>query len=75
MKILGIETSCGETAAAICVDSKIVSSALSSQEIHTKFGGVIPELASREHEKTLNLIVTVIQKNICKFLRLKAILT
>ena len=57
MKILGIETSCDETAAAICVDSKIVSSALSSQEIHTKFGGVIPELASREHEKTLNLIV------------------
>ena len=57
MKILGIETSCDETAAAVCIDSKIVSSALSSQEIHTKFGGVIPELASREHEKTLNLIV------------------
>ena len=57
MKILGIETSCDETAAAVCVDGKIVSSTLSSQEIHTKFGGVIPELASREHEKTLNLIV------------------
>ena len=57
MKILGIETSCDETAASICVDGKILSSALSSQEIHSKFGGVIPELASREHEKTLNLIV------------------
>ena len=57
MKILGIETSCDETAASVCVDGKIVSSALSSQEIHNKFGGVIPELASREHEKTLNLIV------------------
>jgi len=55
--ILGIETSCDETAASICVDGKILSSALSSQEIHSKFGGVIPELASREHEKTLNLIV------------------
>ena len=57
MKILGIETSCDETAASICVDGKILSSALTSQEIHSKFGGVIPELASREHEKTLNLIV------------------
>tara|TARA_Y100001978_G_scaffold155451_1_gene140926 strand:+ start:126 stop:1106 length:981 start_codon:yes stop_codon:yes gene_type:complete len=57
LKILGIETSCDETAASICVDGKILSSALSSQEIHSKFGGVIPELASREHEKTLNLIV------------------
>jgi|TARA_B100000902_G_scaffold84679_1_gene89160 N6-L-threonylcarbamoyladenine synthase len=57
LKILGIETSCDETAASICVDGKILSSALTSQEIHSKFGGVIPELASREHEKTLNLIV------------------
>mgnify|MGYP001307202813 CR=1 FL=1 len=57
MIILGIETSCDETAASICIDGKIVSSTLSSQEIHNKFGGVIPELASREHEKTLNLIV------------------
>ncbi|MEC7872402.1 MAG: tRNA (adenosine(37)-N6)-threonylcarbamoyltransferase complex transferase subunit TsaD [Candidatus Neomarinimicrobiota bacterium] len=57
MKILGIETSCDETAAAICIDGKIVSSKISSQEIHNKFGGVIPELASREHEKMLNFIV------------------
>ena len=57
MIILGIETSCDETAASICIDGKIISSTLSSQEIHNKFGGVIPELASREHEKTLNLIV------------------
>ena len=57
MKILGIETSCDETAAAMCVNGEIISSNLSSQEIHNKFGGVIPELASREHEKVLNLIV------------------
>jgi len=55
--ILGIETSCDETAASICVDGKIVSSIISSQEIHAEFGGVVPELASREHEYSLNTIV------------------
>jgi len=57
MIILGIETSCDETAASICKDQKILSSIVSSQMIHSKFGGVIPEIASREHEKLLNLIV------------------
>jgi N6-L-threonylcarbamoyladenine synthase len=57
MYILGIETSCDETAAAVCIDGEIISTKLSSQEIHNKFGGVIPELASREHEKVINLIV------------------
>ena len=64
MKILGIETSCDETAAAVCIDGEIISTKLSSQEIHNKFGGVIPELASREHEKVINLIVhKVIQES------------
>ncbi len=57
MIVLGIETSCDETAASICLDGKIVSSIISSQEIHTQFGGVVPELASREHEYLLNTIV------------------
>lgn len=57
MIILGIETSCDETAASVCVDGKIVSSIISSQEIHAEFGGVVPELASREHEYLLNTIV------------------
>ncbi len=57
MIVLGIETSCDETAASICVDGKIVSSIISSQEIHVEFGGVVPELASREHEYLLNTIV------------------
>ncbi len=57
MIVLGIETSCDETAASICVDGKIVSSIISSQEIHAEFGGVVPELASREHEYLLNTIV------------------
>ncbi len=57
MIVLGIETSCDETAASVCVDGKIVSSIISSQEIHAKFGGVVPELASREHEYLLNTII------------------
>ena len=57
MIVLGIETSCDETAASVCADGKIVSSIISSQEIHAKFGGVVPELASREHEYLLNIVV------------------
>ncbi len=57
MIVLGIETSCDETAASVCIDGKIVSSIISSQEIHAEFGGVVPELASREHEYLLNTIV------------------
>lgn len=51
MLVLGIETSCDETAAAIVRDGReIVSSVISSQiELHKRFGGVVPELASREH--------------------------
>src|ERR1700757_1976912 len=49
--ILGIESSCDETAAAVVADGRrILSSIVSSQiDIHRKYGGVVPELASREH--------------------------
>ncbi|MFQ6676855.1 MAG: tRNA (adenosine(37)-N6)-threonylcarbamoyltransferase complex transferase subunit TsaD [Fidelibacterota bacterium] len=57
MIVLGVETSCDETAAAICSDGFILSSIVSSQLIHSEFGGVVPELASREHELFLNSIV------------------
>ena len=57
MIVLGIETSCDETAASVCSNRKILSNIVSSQYIHNNYGGVIPELASREHEKYLNLIV------------------
>ena len=57
MIILGIESSCDETAAAICKDGNILSSIVTSQLIHKDFGGVVPEVASREHERLLNLIV------------------
>ena len=57
MTILGIESSCDETAAAICRNGIILSSIISSQSIHSQYGGVVPEIASREHEKFLNQIV------------------
>jgi N6-L-threonylcarbamoyladenine synthase len=51
MKILGIETSCDETAAAVVEDgAKILSNQIASQvEIHARYGGIVPEVASRQH--------------------------
>jgi N6-L-threonylcarbamoyladenine synthase len=59
--ILGIETSCDETAAAIVtVDGEIVASVVSSQaDLHSRFGGVVPEVASRRH---LELVVPVLRE-------------
>ena len=57
MIVLGIETSCDETAAAVCENGKIISSIVSQQIIHSHYGGVVPELASREHEILLNRVV------------------
>jgi N6-L-threonylcarbamoyladenine synthase len=61
--ILGIESSCDETAAAVVADGRrILSSVVASQtEIHRKYGGVVPELASREH---LRQIVPVVREAI-----------
>ena len=53
MKILGIETSCDETAIALFEDEKLLYSKVSSHIIHKNYGGVVPELASREHDKIL----------------------
>lgn len=55
MKVLGIETSCDETAAAIVEDgSRIISNVVASQiEIHARYGGVVPEVASRQHLLTI----------------------
>ena len=57
MNILGIETSCDETSAAVLQDGRVASNIVSSQLVHKSYGGVVPELASREHER---LIVSVI---------------
>jgi tRNA A37 threonylcarbamoyltransferase TsaD len=60
-KILGIESSCDETAAAVVEDgTRILSSVIASQlDTHGKYGGVVPELASREH---LRAIVPVVRE-------------
>jgi N6-L-threonylcarbamoyladenine synthase len=58
MLTLGIETSCDETAAAVLRDDTVLSSIVSSQiDLHKKYGGVVPELASREHLKNLMPII------------------
>jgi len=55
MRVLGIETSCDETAAAVVVDGRqVLSSIVSSQEeIHARFGGVVPEIACRAHVESI----------------------
>lgn len=56
--ILGIETSCDETAVAVVKDGQTaLSSVISSQGVHSKFGGVVPELAGREHERQILPVV------------------
>lgn len=64
-RILGIESSCDETAAAIVADGKqILSSVVASQvDVHRKYGGVVPELASREH---LRQIVPVVREAVAQ---------
>ena len=59
MLVLGIESSCDETAAAIIKDGDVIlSSVISSQiELHKPFGGVVPELAAREHLEKIDPIV------------------
>lgn len=76
MKILGIETSCDETAVAvISATSKkieVLSNVVSSQiKLHAKWGGVVPNLASREHAKNINLVLETALKE--RGLRLKDI--
>jgi N6-L-threonylcarbamoyladenine synthase len=59
LRILGIETSCDETAASVVVDAKeVLSSVVSSQvDLHAQYGGVVPEIASRAHVELLTPVV------------------
>ncbi len=63
MIILGIETSCDETSAAVLDNGKVLSNIISSQFVHARYGGVVPELASRAH---LRLIVDVVDQALTK---------
>lgn len=55
--ILGIESSCDDTSAAVIRDGVLLSNVIASQDVHRSFGGVVPELASRAHE--LNIVPVV----------------
>ena len=55
--ILGIESSCDDTAAAVLRDGKLLSQATASQVVHSEYGGVVPELASRAHERNIVPVV------------------
>ena len=55
--ILGIESSCDDTSAAIISDGYILSNIIANQKVHEKYGGVVPELASREHQKNIIPVV------------------
>lgn len=57
--ILAIESSCDDTSASIIKDGVILSNVIATQEIHTKYGGVIPEMASRKHQEN---IIPVVQE-------------
>ena len=57
--ILGIESSCDDTSAAVIKDGYLLSNVLASQDVHKAYGGVIPELASRAHQ--LNIVPVVSQ--------------
>lgn len=59
MKVLGIESSCDETAAAVVENSRVLSSVVSSQALHWKYGGIVPELAAREQLKAIRPVVKV----------------
>lgn len=51
--ILGIESSCDDTSAAILKDGLVLSNVIASQKVHEAYGGVVPELASRAHQQNI----------------------
>ncbi len=67
--ILGIESSCDDTSAAVVKNTKVLSNIIANQSVHSSYGGVVPELASRAHQKNIIPVVDValkeanIQKN------------
>lgn len=72
--ILAIESSCDETSAAVCTDGKILSNIIASQSVHEKYGGVVPELASRAHMQNIVPVVhEALQIADCKLQALNAI--
>lgn len=72
--ILAIESSCDETSASICVDGKILSNFIANQSVHEKYGGVVPELASRAHMQNIVPVVhTALKTAGCELVNVDAI--
>ena len=63
--ILGIESSCDDTSAAILKENKILSNEISNQEVHSLYGGVVPELASRAHQQNIIPVVDAAIEKAC----------
>ncbi len=57
--ILSIESSCDDTAAAVLQNDKVLSNVVANQDIHTQYGGVVPELASRAHQQNIVPVVAL----------------
>ena len=66
--ILAIESSCDDTAAAVLQNDKLLSNVVATQDIHQKYGGVVPELASRAHQQNIVPVIhqAISQANIDK---------
>ena len=66
--VLGIESSCDDTAAAVIQNGKILSNVIATQKIHEEYGGVVPELASRAHQQNIVPVVhqALVKANIDK---------
>src|SRR5689334_24624446 len=55
--ILAIESSCDETSASVITNGKVLNNIIASQAVHQKYGGVVPELASRAHQQNIVAVV------------------
>ena len=55
--VLGIESSCDDTSAAVIRDGVLLSNVIASQDVHAEYGGVVPELASRAHQQNIVPVV------------------
>lgn len=61
--ILGIESSCDDTSAAILENNKVLANIIANQDVHKKYGGVVPELASRAHQQNIIPVVDAALKS------------
>ncbi|PIQ27975.1 MAG: tRNA (adenosine(37)-N6)-threonylcarbamoyltransferase complex transferase subunit TsaD, partial [Bacteroidetes bacterium CG18_big_fil_WC_8_21_14_2_50_41_14] len=60
--ILGIESSCDDTSAAVINNTRVLSNIIANQHVHSAYGGVVPELASRAHQQNIIPVVDVALK-------------